>query len=156
MGYICGVCNTLLTFSGAHIKKTIPFWLLPSLDCRWLLFIASVTFNNRNFKLIFVGGNFSRYYQNKMILLLSSLCATFWLAYGIGDSISLSARWLFFTFHCNTMPLCLQLTVLHTLCLFSFLFFRWMESGLWFTVMWSHPSVVVLSQCLTSRPDNDL
>lgn len=66
-----GVCNTLLIFCGAPTKKTIPFWLLPSmLDCRWLFIVFTYIQRQKFFKLIFVGGNFSRYYQNKMILLL--------------------------------------------------------------------------------------
>lgn len=64
-----GVCNTLLTFCGAH--ENDHFILIVAI-VGLLLIIHRFSYiqHHRNFKLIFVGGNFSRYYQNKMILLL--------------------------------------------------------------------------------------
>lgn len=110
-----------------------------------LLFIihrfSQFTLNNSNFKLIFVGGNFSRYYQNKMILLLIIMGSvlTGWLY----DSISLHAFSLsFFVTLCQC--------VCSLLCCTLFWFNG--VGGLWFTVICDQWCCLTVSL----QPDNDL
>lgn len=127
---------TLLTFWEQQQRIDYFILIVAIVGVYCLLFIVSVTFNS-DFKLIFVGGNFSRYYQNKMILLLIIMGYTDWLTDWLNDSIFLA------DFSCNTMSH-IAYCAPHSFCLNQVVW-------LWFTT-------VVVSDCLTYsiQPDNGL